>query len=919
MDEPVVLELRIHGVNNTPPAGMLDLPAASVEQIRGDALASFWGLTPDAKAKLTEHDRGFVPDGIVREAYSWGGMARNSIGGASGFSKVVGVVARIGWMLLLPFGLVNVAYWSRRLDDGEPAPGSPATARVGWRQGKGAATLRLAGLLLTLLMATTVAVIPMDLIGVQCYPAGAEPCSKLPSQLGFLATWKVPQRLALLSLVPLLVIAGLWLLATITRTSYERASSALDRSPGGGSPADAATATKQWPLLRTPGFWYHHVITGRTALLHLAAVAVLLEILTAWHVAFGTGTACVSPTTGFGLNSDCWHQASHSGARGVMELILIVFGALLMLALAVLLVHGSEEAVDVEHRDKESEGMPWLTPALAAAGFLFVVQLGVLAIWRGPAVTAPRMLGISTTPAILISLLLGLSLLALYWRHKSGWVPLSLGLLFSVALLLSGLHWWGAWPCRAITALVGIGMVLVAVHHRDQYRKQYEAWRGCAPGVFLLLALLLAMTLFSAVVVAVGNLLNGAYSVASLAGGPAIFPKPALDQCPAACPAKVPSHLLVPQPYVWFGAAMLAALVILLATLLIVAVRVWAAARTNKQIIDPNPVPVRKPPAGTPISGYREPTPAQIDVLARNARRFAQLTHCAEPIVGLVATIGSSCLAASLLVAVAWVPRSATKFDAVVNWALGAGLWVLAGAGALVIGLAVGGTAVGGKRPLGLLWDLICFLPRAGHPFGPPCYAERVVPELLGRYDTWFSPAPGSTRRDPTAKPQIILSAHSLGSVLAVATIFAADGMDPPRPPVDRLSLLSYGSQLRAYFGRIFPELLGPAVLGNAPCRAARLLDPNAGLASPEPLLQPVAAQSLSRLLNVDDPGRRRWLSLWRRTDYIGFPVYNGGTNNAVDSGAQEIDNSGYLLTVLSHSDYPRTPAYRQALDDLVE
>lgn len=55
------------------------------------------------------------------------------------------------------------------------------------------------------------------------------------------------------------------------------------------------------------------------------------------------------------------------------------------------------------------------------------------------------------------------------------------------------------------------------------------------------------------------------------------------------------------------------------------------------------------------------------------------------------------------------------------------------------------------RRTIGILWDVGTFWPRAAHPFAPPCYAERAVPDLTWRIDTWTRATGG----------RLVLSGHS--------------------------------------------------------------------------------------------------------------------------------------------------------------
>ena len=162
------------------------------------------------------------------------------------------------------------------------------------------------------------------------------------------------------------------------------------------------------------------------------------------------------------------------------------------------------------------------------------------------------------------------------------------------------------------------------------------------------------------------------------------------------------------------------------------------------------------------------------------ARRLAAMLHRGEPILGILA----------LLLAVGFVVALAVSYSAAfraIDALVGPSLAVIAAAILVVI---VENALTSKERPISVMWDLMCFLPRAGHPFGPPCYAERVVPELRDRVTDWLThdlePPDGLdlaerlSWRDAQEEEalahdrpfSVVLSAHSLGAVLAVSTLF---------------------------------------------------------------------------------------------------------------------------------------------------
>jgi hypothetical protein len=179
------------------------------------------------------------------------------------------------------------------------------------------------------------------------------------------------------------------------------------------------------------------------------------------------------------------------------------------------------------------------------------------------------------------------------------------------------------------------------------------------------------------------------------------------------------------------------------------------------------------------------------------------------------------------------------------------------------------------RRTIGILWDVGTFWPRAAHPFAPPCYAERAVPDLTWRMATWTHATGG----------RLVLSGHSQGSVLAAAAAWQL------KPSVrKRVALLTYGSPLERLYGRWFPAYFGPAAL-----------------------------TSLHH--DVDC-----WRNLHRLTDPIGGPVRLPGDRGPEVDRAPLKDPLAYGRTaghplpapILGHSDYQADPAFAEERERLL-
>jgi hypothetical protein len=174
---------------------------------------------------------------------------------------------------------------------------------------------------------------------------------------------------------------------------------------------------------------------------------------------------------------------------------------------------------------------------------------------------------------------------------------------------------------------------------------------------------------------------------------------------------------------------------------------------------------------------------------ARSAWERRHLHHLAFGVV-----LGMSIGAAALVVA-------RFGFRPLPGW-----LDPLSGVGVFALGAMAAGllrvvytaaTKPGRNRHLGALADLVCFWPRAAHPAVPPCYALKVVPELVARAKHHLA--------EPNTR--VVLAGHNVGSLLAlIATARLLHGL--PAADRARVGLLTAGSPLQWGYQRAFPAVL---------------------------------------------------------------------------------------------------------------
>lgn len=899
---PEILEVRIHGVRNTPPAEMLETTPDKIERHLGDDLGSFWRRIGERPA-----------NGVTStEAFSWGAQART---GGGALAAVGRALVHLGWFLLLPYALANLAYWTRRIEKQKSAG-----ARV-WDGDFGAATVRIFALLLTLIAVAAFCSVAVDLVAVQCFRDGAKLCAALPTVFDGLLDLERDSRAALLGIAPIATILVLYVIGRRGRVAFE------ERVKRFAGELDPKQVEEGRPLLATRGFWSVARIGQTSEWLHVAASVTLVLFLLALDAAYVGAPDCWRDGTST-ITPDC----VTAGFEQPFAAGFTIGAFLLMVGIVVLVALASHTTNDERTVWKRAASMACLV--LSIAGYVVWTWVAFLpdATRTGD---GPGFLGLLVTPIALVVLALFLALAGVGWKSRSRTRRgISAVLLVLGAALLLGSHSQIADPAGEVdlrwlwvagAALFVLVHLVIAWSTPGNHR--FQAWRGQGAAVAMILALFASMALSSLLVL----------GVASWLGAPA-------DDAPTEfiwrTPVTIPpgESLDVPDAYERFAVVltviavlMLALVLLALAANLVRFVRFTLPALAWKQVGDDDEGTVaergglRTPDPSTyaPRLMYPEPRTRRRVLV----RRSSHLLHRGEPLFGWLAVF-----AALGFLGLSSAVVFETLRDAVERLSPGLPAGIRATSTAVLVAVAVAAVAAvvthaasSSERPLGVFWDVVAFFPRAGHPFAPPCFGERVVPELAARTKAWLD--------DPRARRRrgVILTAHSMGSTISVATLLALRGEKigagtmRGEDLVDRTALLSYGTQLRAYFSRFFPSVFGPDVLGvpglrgpslwsGDPWRKQVLAEFDEGLAAPG-----TSDFMLTAMFGAHDREVPRWRSLWRRTDYLGFPVYGyRDDDNPVDRGVTESAPNTYLWRVATHSDYLGTAQFLIARDDLV-
>ncbi|MEU1673133.1 hypothetical protein ABZ752_14030 [Streptomyces roseifaciens] len=698
-----MVEIRVHGVGGTSPTGLLQI--AELRHVGGDDTARFLRRSvPPAEPP-------------AREAFHWANMTSGSVSNAL-------------WLLLAPFGILNLARYT--LPMAVRVPGERDTeVRRGVRR-TADAVLRLLGLVLTLLLTAAVAFVAIDLVAWQC--GGNTLCTSGNSWVPFSGkqptswSWRLPLGVAAPA-------ALIWLLVRFGRQVYVH-------------PPPTATKPEEWPdgvgALAQKPFWSSSPRAPMLRLFHTTAAVAVLAMLVAY--------ASVNPVAGLRI-AEGWEADAlralfgFAAAAGLLCVVLTAIG-----------YHPRGEKLVYDPTGRDAIRIPVPCLILRRSTWAALLAVVVLAVFFGPHTTSRGTGG------------LPVNLAGFEWAFNALYTACAVLLL---ALLVVTLLLRGVIPTAGLA------------------KGQRPMWGGLACPVLASLAVLLATGFTAGFAIQTARLL-----------GRLVQPK------------ETPSGggpLLV-LPTVFHVTALLWALVLVVAVVLVLSLLVF------------------RPGPGVDLksrirSDYPRATGDDLPdrTVARLAKawRRAALKYRLPTVLVVVALAGfvcallQGCFAGEALVAgrnkgFEWIQdalygrvRLGVRFFGLAD---DVGAWALTGLAAGLVFLGVRAfRSPQWRRAVGVLWDLLAFWPRLAHPIVPPPYGGRAVLSLTRRV------------RDKTAGGgTVVLSGHSQGSLICVAAVLQAAHAQQaadPTPPVDRVALLTHGSQLTWAYARLFPAYAGHPLL----------------------------------------------------------------------------------------------------------
>lgn len=827
-------EIRVHGVGGTGPEDMLGDPRPV--RVSGDRIAGFY-RTADAA-------------GRHREAYSWGGLTSHS-------------PLRVFWLLLTPSMLANMAGWTarRRIMNGKlEAEEAPTTSTFRW-------FARIAALALTLSTALMVTILSLDTLAYQCF--GQRACRVRlwgTSLLDFVAPFNRPGlRLAVGVFLPLAVAAGFYFLASRSRASYEGIEPPIQAEPGTDSVPDSSRlcAAAQKGGLRHADFWSGKRWHEHLSLLHLTVgVSVAAGIL-------GWCMTSLAGTMGYPVDGFVW-GAQAASAAAVLLIILVI----LLLA--------------------------WDEAQERLALGIFMLSVGVLLVAFFSALMWPVTLGQGPPGAHGVSQPLG-TLPGVMLAAELGWI---ITLLLLLPLICQQIWAWGSrWKHAMQQELPGPGRIR---RLRHSVRGSIPVFPWAAPVVLHIVALILGNAVLLSVMVLAAKALGRVEYEPPLTGTPGQGAV-ASERFGEASVLWVPKVVvLVAGILAWSFIALLFAFAVVLTVWFCVSSkkdapmvrRELAAAYAASQSLGQGwsltaPPPDKRDawiysafeeyPAhqtyGPQAFASPECRPSRWVRKVALMRQIGQHAHQVVAWFAIVIAAGGVIAAVAFAFTRGWVLQEMPM--AWVETGAAVGAWLPA---VYVLAARVAFRNERVRKILMSPFDVGTFFPRSFHPFAPPSYAERAVPELTRRI-WWLHDNNG----------RVVLTAHSQGSVVAAAVILRQAARREEKDK--RIGLVTFGCPLGKLYRWSFPALFSDGLM-----------------------------QSLAR--GAVGIGDIRWRNVHYSTDYIGGPVRAGdwAADIPKDIEVDLVDppTDRYVFgqrppSILSHTGYWMDTRFWQRVDSMCE